>query len=299
MTDFDKMMETELLKRVSEKGKINLMTETNSIMNSGQLSCLCHSSLAAFVQKQFIESNLLFHYDLVQSRNGIKIAGLSKGYTPNETDLDLLTSFTLIDESRATHILNQFYDVKDKVEIIDITAVYNSILYNVEKINLFICLNEELIDIIYKNSSKDFTSRQHVEKTIKDIIKYGYCFKRNDEYYWKMYKTNIQVDKEEIDQFFTIINEELEIIEEEKPVVIQEKIVNKEFTAQEALNFLAKELGLVTIEKTESKLEEVLAITNELIDNFDSMQDWEKLMNWKKFVTDWKTIMGDAMNGNS
>ena len=70
-------------------------------------------------------------------------------------------------------------------------------------------------------------------------------------------------------------------------------------TAQDALKLLAKELGLASIEKTESKLEEVLAITNELIDNFDSMQDWEKLMNWKKFVTDWKTIMGDAMNGNS
>lgn len=31
MTDFDKIIEAELLKRVSEKGKINLMIETNSM----------------------------------------------------------------------------------------------------------------------------------------------------------------------------------------------------------------------------------------------------------------------------
>ena len=55
MTDFDKLMETELLKRVSEKGKINLMTETHSIMESGRLSCLCHSSLATFIQTQFLK----------------------------------------------------------------------------------------------------------------------------------------------------------------------------------------------------------------------------------------------------
>ena len=49
-------------------------------------------------------------------------------------------------------------------------------------------------------------------------------------------------------------------------------------------------------EKINSKLEEVIAITDELINNFDSMQDWEKLMNWNNFVSDWKTIMGDALN---
>lgn len=299
MTDFDKMMEAELLKRVSEKGKINLMTEASSIMNSGRLSCLCHSSLAAFVQKQFIESNLLFRYDLLQSRSGIKIAGLSKGIDPDEVDLDYFTGFTSIDRDKALHILNQFYDVKNKTEITDIMVIYTSILNISEKNNLFVCLNEELIENIYNYSSKYFTSKQHLEETIKDIIKYGYCFKRNGEYYWKMYKTNIQLNKEEIDQFFTVIDVQLENIEENKPVIVQEEIVDKEFTTQDALNLLAKELGLISIEKTESKLKEVLDITNELINNFDSMQDWEKLMNWKKFVNDWKTIMGDALNGNN
>ena len=158
MTDFDKIIEAELLKRVSEKGKINLMIETNSIMNSVQLSCLCHSSLAAFVQKQFIESNLLFRYDLLRSRNGIKIAGLSKGIDPNEVNLDYYTSFASIDKDKALYILNQFYDVKEVVALTDIMMVYSSILNVAGKNNLFICLNEELIDSIYNYSSNYFSS---------------------------------------------------------------------------------------------------------------------------------------------
>lgn len=299
MTDFDKIIEAELLKRVSEKGKINLMIETNSIMNSVQLSCLCHSSLAAFVQKQFIESNLLFRYDLLRSRNGIKIAGLSKGIDPNEVNLDYYTSFASIDKDKALYILNQFYDVKEVVALTDVMMVYSSILNVAGKNNLFICLNEELIDSIYNYSSNYFTSKQLLEETVKGIIEYGYCFERNGEYYWKMYKTNVQLKKEEIDHFFTIIDEQSNNVEEEKSVIIQDKTTDSKFTTQDALNLLAKELGLTSIEKAESKLEEVLAITNELVNNFDAMQDWEKLMNWKKFVNDWKTIMGDALNGNN
>ena len=294
MTDFDKIMETELLKRVSEKGKINLMTETPTIMNSGQLSCLCHSSLATFVQTQFLKSNLMFSYDLLQSRNGVKIAGLSKGHTNGE-DVEFIKSYSLIDENIAIHILNQFYDYKDEVDIMSIAAVYNSILKMTTVKNLFVSLNEDLIDKIYTISKEDFSSRQHLEQTVTDIKKYGYCFEKDNETYWKLYKTNVEINNDKVNDFFTVISE---IIEEESkcPIVEKEKIVTKEFTAQDALNLLAQEIGLIPSEKINSKLEEVIAITDELISNFDSMQDWEKLMNWNKFVSDWKTIMGDALN---
>lgn len=298
MTDFDKIIETELLKRVSEKGKINLMTETHDIMNSKGLSCLRHSSLAIFIQTQFLKSNLMFCYDLIQSRNGIKIAGLSKG-CKNDTEIDALKKrFSLIDDNIATYILNQFNNSRDNVDIMSITAFYNAILKVTEVNNLFIALDNNLLDKIYLMAKNDFTSELHLKNTVEEIKKYGYCFNRDDKTYWKLYKTNIEVNKDKASDFFTVINE---IIEEESeyPIVEKEKIITQEITTQDALNLLARELGLAPIEKISSRLEEVVAITNELINDFDSMQDWEKLMNWNKFVTDWKTIMGDALNGNN
>lgn len=293
MTDFDKLMETELLKRVSEKGKINLMTETHSIMESGRLSCLCHSSLATFIQTQFLKSNLAFSYDLLQSRTGIKIAGLSKGYINSNEELELVKSYSLIDENIAIHLLNQFNQYKDTVDIMSIASVYNAILKVLEVKNLFVSLNDELIEKIYATSKNDFSSRHHLEETIQDIKKYGYCFVKDNETYWKLYKTNVEINNDKVNDFFTVIEE---IINEESTHPVIEKEVTKEFTAQDALNVLAQELGLIPSEKINSKLEEVIAITDELINNFDSMQDWEKLMNWKNFVSDWKTIMGDALN---
>lgn len=297
MADFDKLMETELLKRVSEKGKVNLMTETHDIMNSGQLSCFCHSSLATFVQTQFLKSNLMFDYDLIRSRNGIKIIGLSKGYK-NEVEINTLKKFSLIDDNVAMYILNQFHRYENNVDILSIAAVYNAILKVSEAKNLFIALDRSLIDTIYLTSKNDFTSKLHLENTIEEIKKYGYCFIKDNKVYWKLYKTDIDIENENVIEFFTVINETIEE-ESEYPTVKKEKIVSEKFTIQDALNLLAKELGLTPIEKTNSKLEEVVAITDELINDFDSMKDWEKLMNWNKFVSDWKIIMGDALNGNN
>lgn len=290
--EFDKAMETELLKRISEKGKVNLMTEIHSIMNSGRQSCLSHSSLTTFVQKQFLESNLLFKYKLLNSRNGIKIVELQKGCKVEEKDLEMFRDFASVSNNEAIHIINQFDDVKHKVSTIEIALVYNIITKNT-KVNHFECLNDELINTVYK-SSNYFESKSHVENIFNDIKKHGYCFKRNGQYYWKMY-TNNPISTEEIESFFTV--NELDYKEEIQQQSSQN--LTNDFTAHDALNLLAKELGFVSIENTRSKLEEVLAITNELIDNFNSMQDWEKLMNWKNFVNDWKTIMGDALNDNN
>lgn len=290
--DFDKEIELELLKRISENGKVNLMTEINSIMNNSNLSCLSHSSLTTFVQKQFLQSNLSFKYKLLNSRNGIKIIELREGHKVTKKDMDILGDFAGVSENEAAHIINQFEDVNFKVNIAEIALIYNIITKNTE-VTHFYCLNEELINFVYKNSDDYFESKAHIEGVINDIIKYGYCFKRNNQYYWKMYiKTSME--EADINQFFTVNEKSVDM----KQPVEQNKVV-QELTAQDALNILAKELGFASIENTKSKLEEVLAITNELIDNFNSMQDWEKLMNWNNFVNDWKTIMGDALNDNN
>lgn len=292
--EFDKAIETELLKRISEKGKVNLMTEIHSIMNSGRLSCLSHSSLTTFVQKQFLESNLLFKYKLLNSRNGIKIVELQKGCKVEEKDLEMFRDFASVTNNEAIHIINQFEDVNHKVSTIEIALVYNIITSN-SKVNHFECINDELINIVYK-SSNYFESKSHVENIFNDIIKYGYCFKKNGLHYWKMY-VDSPIDDKEIEHFFTV--NELESNEQKEDIDKELNVIDNNFTAHDALNLLAKELGFVSIENTRSKLEEVLAITNELIENFNSMQDWEKLMNWNNFVNDWKTIMGDALNDNN
>ena len=292
--EYDKAMETELLKRISEKGKVNLMTEIHSIMDNGRLSYLCHSSLTTFVQKQFLESNLLFKYKLLNSRNGIKIVELYESYKPQQKDIEAIIDFAAINEKEIIHLFNQFYDVSDKVNIAEIALVYKAITKSTN--SSFICLDNNLINLIYKNSNNYFKTITYVEEVIKDIIKYGYCFKRNNQYYWKMY-ADTTINNEEIDQFFTV--NELDLEDEKNPDEMQNQLIDKNFTTQDALSLLAKELGFLPIENTKSKLEEVLAITDELIDDFDSMKDWEKLMNWKNFVSNWKTIMGDALNGNN
>lgn len=286
--NFDKDIEIELLKRVSENGKINLMTEINFIMNNDNLSYLSHSSLTTFVQKQFLQSNLSFRYKLLNSRNGIKIIELQQGCKVKEKDLAMFREFASVSDNEAIHIINQFEDVNHKVSTIEIALFYNIMTAN-KKINHFECLNEELINHVYENSNY-FESKTHVENVVNDIIKYGYCFKRNGQYYWKMYIDTI-INEKEVNDFFTV-NESYS----KEPV---ECTSNKELTAQDALNILAKELGFASIENTRSKLDEVLAITNELIENFNAMQDWEKLMNWNNFVNDWKMIMGDALNDNN
>lgn len=292
--EYDKAMETELLKRISEKGKVNLMTEIHSIMDNGRLSYLCHSSLTTFVQKQFLESNLLFKYKLLNSRNGIKIVELYESYKPQQKDIEAIMDFAAINEKEIIHLFNQFYDVSDKVNIAEIALVYKAITKSTS--SNFICLDNNLINLIYKNSNNYFKTITYVEEIIKDIIKYGYCFKRNNQYYWKMY-VDTTINNEEIDQFFTV--NELDLEDKENPDEVKNQLIDKNFTTQDALSLLARELGFLPIENTKSKLEEVLAITDELIDDFDSMKDWEKLMNWKNFVSNWKTIMGDALNGNN
>lgn len=291
INSFEKEIELKLLKYVSEKVKINLMTEMNSIIEDINISCLNHSSLTAFIQKQFLQSNLMFRYKLLNSRNGIKIVGLQKGCDVSEKDMEMFQDFASVSKEETIHIINQFDDVKHKVSTVEIALVYNLIVKD-SKINHFECLNDELINKVYE-SSNYFESQAHVESIFNDIKQYGYCFKRNDQYYWKMYTTT-PINEYETSRFFTVNEQPAEEQQpEDKPQVVQE------LTAQDALNFLAKELGFASVENTRSKLDEVLAITNELIDNFNSMQDWEKLMNWNNFVNDWKTIMGDALNDNN
>ena len=95
------------------------------------------------------------------------------------------------------------------------------------------------------------------------------------------------------------MNTNKEIIKEiPEDITIEElPAVTKPLTAKTAINFLAKEFGM-TISEDDSKhrLEELVATTNELILNFDSLQDWEKLKSWEQFVKDWQSIMGEAMN---
>lgn len=291
----DNNIRKELLKYTKEYDKVYFMTLLKNIAKDSNTN---ESEVMEFVQTSFLKSDADFRYYLTKTRRGVKIAAIKK------FEIDpVAIEFQLDNESNESlvcYMLSQFLGKVSEIKIRQITKFYKSLsdYLNIDENNNIIYI---AIDTKSKNIYTQLShyNRDEIDELIELIKEHGYAFERDGILYWKTHSPNADITSEDLNESFSVMNTNKEIIKEiPEDITIEElPAVTKPLTAKTAINFLAKEFGM-TISEDDSKhrLEELVATTNELILNFDSLQDWEKLKSWEQFVKDWQSIMGEAMN---
>lgn len=298
MTQINSVIRKELLRRAQTK--LYIMTNLTAIRNA----CNVHSSeVTLTIQKLFLTCDINFTYDLSETRSGVKIVAL-EAFTPDVNSIEYLID-KKNEESLAIYMLSQF---ANKLPIEDIKKIFDfyKALYsytdiaNISEDALYFAMTKEN-DRIYNQVFDFVKSKEEVDYLLDLIVNNGYAFVKGNYIFWKIYSPNANISDEDARQAFTVIVDKpfKEISQQEtiKEIVEVEKFVEEPLTVSKAISFLAKEFGL-TLDEDESKnkLEEMVAMTNELIMSFNDLQDWEKLKSWDKFVKDWQAIMGEAMN---
>lgn len=305
MTEINLSIKKELLNR-TQNSKLYLMT------NIGRIAKACNtysSEVTLTIQKLFLSCDTSFTYDLSETRSGAKIVALQT-FEPSSELIERLI-YDDSDISLATYMLSQFNSKIGLQDIKKIMHFYKCLLKCSDGIEfsnevLFFAMTKE-DNRIYKQINKDsiVMHQSEIDEVLDLIIKHGYSFEKNGHVFWKTYSPNASVSDEDAMQAFTVIKSSSfaekatgeEDIQKEVTVVEETKITEAPLTVNKAFSFLAKELG-VTLDENESKnkLEEMVAMTNELIMSFNDLPDWEKLKSWETFVKDWQAIMGEAIN---
>lgn len=289
---------TELLNYSNKYGKVYFMTLLTNIAESCNVS---EKDVMEYTQTSFLKSDYSFRYYLTKTRRGIKIAAIKK------FDFDPVAIEFLLDneikEPLAQYMLSQFLGKLSEIKIKQLTKFYISLLNTFKSDD-----NDEFIYIAINTNSKNIYAqlseynRDEIDEFISLIREHGYSFDRDGMLYWKTYSPKASITISDLEDSFSAVNNSKETISEPPKVIEQVEempvvTTNMPLTAKKALSVLAKEFGLsIAEDNSKHKLEELIVMTDELILNFDSLQDWEKLKSWEQFVKDWHSIMGEAMN---
>lgn len=301
MTQINTIIKKELLRRTQDS-KLYVMTNLTAVASS----CNVYSSEVILnIQKLFLTCDTNFSYDLSQTRNGFKIVALDYFNPTTESVNAVIDNNNQIE--LAVFMLSQFNNKISTKDIKDIIKFYEALVTCSEQSNLS---NNALFFAITKQDNRIYNqinnsgysiSSSKIDYLLDLIITHGYAFEKDNYIFWKIYSPNAEVSDEDTKVAFTVVNKDISLKEENKEIQEKEEIVKEEpLTIGKAFNFLAKELGLALNEnESKNKLEEMVAMTNELIMDFNDLQDWEKLKSWNKFVENWQTIMREATNDRS
>lgn len=251
----------------------------------------------------YLEANPDLCFNLYKSRNSVKIMSVKKNKVHfNNESLKDYHNISSLSGAEIRFIAAPFNNKASNGEIIDVLNLYAMLIDSIDSTNaVFFAI--ENVDALYNLVSDVFTFSKVLD-LYKLIRKYGYTFERDGVLYWKTANSKVSITKEEVDEYFTVIKTTKDIVAEEEETVdnspereIEETVSAPVMTTHNALSLIAKELG-ISLDENESRqrLEELVATTNELILNFDELEDWEKLRNWDKFVKDWQSIMGEAVH---
>lgn len=291
----------KLLEYSKEYGKVYFMT---LIKNIAQSSNVTEKEVMEYVQTSFLKSNHEFRYYLTKTRRGIKIAAIKK-FEFDPAAIEFLLD-TEINESLACYMLSQFLGKLSEIKIKQLTKFYISLLNTFKSDD-----NDEFIYIAINTNSKNIYAqlseynRDEIDEFIGLVREHGYSFDRDGMLYWKTYSPRASITTSDLEESFSAVNntkesiedtlkEEIEIVKDPPSIMTT---IEAPLTAKKALSVLAKEFGLsVAEDNSKHKLEELIVMTDELILNFDGLQDWEKLKSWDQFMKDWRSIMGEAMN---
>lgn len=251
----------------------------------------------------YLEANPNLCFNLYKSRNSVKIMSVKKNkvHLNNELLKDY-HNISILSGNEIKFVAAPFYNKVSDTDIIDILNLY-AMLIDVVDNNRAIFFAIENVDVFYGLVRSTYTFDRALE-LYKIIRQHGYTFERDGVLYWKTANSQVDITKEEVDEYFTVIKTTKDMIVRREEEVdnspkreVEENVPTPIMTTHNALSLIAKELG-ISLDENESRqrLEELVATTNELILNFDELEDWEKLRNWDKFVKDWQSIMGEAVH---
>lgn len=250
----------------------------------------------------YLEANPDLCFNLYKSRNSVKIMSVKKNKVHfNNESLKDYHNISCLSGNEIKFVAAPFYNKASNGDIIDILNLYAMLIEAIDNSGaVFFAI--ENVDVLYGLVKHTFTFDKVLE-LYKLIRQYGYTFERDGVLYWKTANSQVDITKEEIDEYFTVIKTTKDVMVKEEahvdnsPVGEIEETPAPAMTTHNALSLIAKELG-ISLDENESRqrLEELVATTNELILNFDELEDWEKLRNWDKFVKDWQSIMGEAVH---
>lgn len=285
----ERQIRAKLLEKLATNKKIYLLNISERIAKECDVTV---SDVTKCIQKLYMQSDFIFKYDISKTNRGIKILAIEDGgYDINVVDY-IIGFNDITNSSIARYILSQFHtEIKDS----DIKKIFNFYMditadINIDSGILYLAIN--------KNSNNIYTkctryNKDEIDYILNLIAKHGYSYEKDDVLYWKAYSPNVVIEEDDLINQFTVITKK------EEPDAIAEnlKVEEAPLTTKTAIDFIAKELGVsLTADESKNKLEEMVATVNELVLNFDSLPDWEKLKSWGQFVQDWQEIMGDAMN---
>ena len=300
MIDMNKGLIRERLLTLTKQGKLYLLTAISDIASYCNVE---PAEVMSYVQECYLTSDIAFKYDLSKTRTGIKIVAIER-YVPYTIDINNQIN-SEVSNNLAIYMLSQFGGKINNINISEIISFYLALLEQADKIQFS---SDVLYLAIDKNKGNVYDingfSNTEIDYMLDLILTHGYAFKNeNDIIIWKTYSPSANITKEDLVNAFTVIRKQdtLDFDTEEKEAVKEEivevEMPTKEITVKDAFSLIAKEFGMsLTEDDSSNKLEELVATTNELILNFDALPDWEKLRSWGQFVTDWKAIMGEAIN---
>lgn len=267
-----------------------------------KLNSSYHDIIAVF-KLLYLEAESELCFNLYKSRNSVKIISIKPNIAKDNENLQNFYNISSLTKEEILFTSAPFIGKIADEDILDILNLYATILDKISdsKTAIYFAIENaaKLYNLVYPTYR--YEKVEYLYNLIKD---YGYSFERDNMLYWKTANSSANITESEIDDFFSVINRnKKEITEIKNPISPQREIeednqkINSVMTTHDALSLIAKELG-ISLDENESrqKLEELVAITNELILNFDELEDWEKLKNWDKFIKDWQAIMGEAMH---
>lgn len=271
-----------------------LFLASNKILNIAKSCETTPANIVSFIQELFIKSDNDFKYEIAYGKHGFKVIALLKSEPLNEEAINKFKAKS-IDLDLAKYINNQFseLELEKRIEI----ALFHKTLANVYDLSDYYLIAFSKSEVFYNKLKQDY-SKADVDNMLGLILNYGYACQDN-QIFWKIYnpygiidnnKEHLLIDDKSIKQKKDDIKDIP--INEDKP-----KIIQKDMSVKDAITLIANEYGMsLARDDSKHKLEELIATTNELINNFNELPDWEKLKSWDDFMQVWQTIMREAIN---
>lgn len=278
--------------------QLNKLLDTNEekfVLNNKELND--YSKIA------FLASDINYSFKTVVSRNCLKIISISNNKIDDNKINMLLSKFKdkyskNINSNILIFILNQFnkYDYKT---IIDLSFFYYCFhkAFNIKESDyLFISLAINNKDSINKinNYCYNKLTNERINELIEIIKQDGYSYILNDNLYWKTFNPKLRINKKLVKAFFTNTLKN----ETENNDINKNTSSNIPTEVLTATNILLNHLGINFNNNDiyNKKIKTLILKTDELINEFDNMQDWEKLAKWKVFISEWNKISKEALD---
>lgn len=257
------------------------------------------SKIIKMIQELYLTSDTDFRFEFIKGRKNNKIIAFEPFKLESTLPIENIRLDVTLPEGHILYLLNQFYGKIPEAKIYKIALLYSELVNHANKYTIYMAIYKKST-AVYEKMANIFNHNE-IDELLDLIAQHGYSYIENGVLYWKIYSPMLELTSEEIQENFTVISHN-EVVEENKIIEQPSEEINIQpanavFTAKDAISLIAKEFGMTLTENdAENKLNELIATTTELINDFNEMPDWEKLRNWNKFMEGWSLITGEILN---